>query len=38
MAKKEVEIKNNAAQLDFIGRVKEMVPANHSFVDELADR
>lgn len=37
MTKKEVEIKNNTAQLHFIGRVKEVVPPNHSFVDELAD-
>lgn len=37
MAKKEVEVKNNVAQLEFINRVKEMIPPNHSFVDELAD-
>ena len=37
MAKKETELKNNAAQLEFVKKVKEMVPSSHSFVDELAD-
>lgn len=30
-------LKNNTAQLEFIQRIKQMVPANHSLVDEVAD-